>query len=326
MTVVSLLSGSAAAQGGPYGVVSPTTVNFGQVLVDQTSPQQRVRLKNTGTSELIVSSISISGYFALPVNHCASGVQPGTHCDVYVTFTPHAFETETGTLTFVDNASNTPQTVSLTGVGATTVPTLTKVTASPRTINAGDPITFTATVTSLGGGVIPDGEQVLFEAYRGTLGSGTLQGGVATLTVSVPGINQEAQRITAQYVGDSSFYPSKGGVDINVYRYSTSITLTSNPNPSKVGEFITITANITTNSPYPPTGYIYFSGLFGAYVGIQNGVASITFKGYRVGSHTETAKYEGNPYTLPSQASMTQVVTQTDGTGIKSSTKSVAPK
>jgi hypothetical protein len=64
LTVMFLLAGSAAAQSGPYGVVSPTTVNFGQVLVGQTSPQQRVRLKNTGTSELIVSSISISGYYA----------------------------------------------------------------------------------------------------------------------------------------------------------------------------------------------------------------------------------------------------------------------
>lgn len=105
--------------GAPYGVVSPTTVNFPKYWSVKQAPNNVYVLKNTGNSELIVSSISISGYFALPVNHCASGVQPGTHCDVYVTFTPHAPETETGTLTFLDNASNSPQTVSLSGVGPT---------------------------------------------------------------------------------------------------------------------------------------------------------------------------------------------------------------
>ncbi|MGA7926996.1 MAG: Ig-like domain repeat protein [Candidatus Sulfotelmatobacter sp.] len=101
----------------PYGVVSPTTLNFGQVQVGQTSAPRLVSLENTGESELTISSISLSGDFALPTNHCAAGVKPLTHCNVYVTFTPQALGTETGTLTFVDNASNSPQTISLTGTG-----------------------------------------------------------------------------------------------------------------------------------------------------------------------------------------------------------------
>ena len=104
----------AQAQSGPYGVVSPTTMNF-RGAVGQTSPSQLVSLKNTGDSELTVSNISISGDFAISKNQCANGVKPGTHCNVYVTFTPPGPGTETGTLTFVDNASNSPQFVSLTG-------------------------------------------------------------------------------------------------------------------------------------------------------------------------------------------------------------------
>jgi hypothetical protein len=101
----------------PYGVVSPTTLNFGQVQVGQTSSPLLVSLENTGESELTISSISLSGDFALPTNHCAAGVKPLTHCNVYVTFTPTGIGTATGTLTFTDNASNSPQTVSLTGTG-----------------------------------------------------------------------------------------------------------------------------------------------------------------------------------------------------------------
>ncbi len=104
----------AQAQSGPYGVVSPATLNF-RGAAGQTSPPQLVSLKNTGDSELTVSNISISADFAITKNQCANGVRPGTHCNVYVTFTPPGPGTETGTLTFVDNASNSPQIVSLSG-------------------------------------------------------------------------------------------------------------------------------------------------------------------------------------------------------------------
>ena len=101
----------------PYGVVSPMTLNFDQIVVGQTSPAKLVSLKNTGNSLLTISSISISEDFAITINHCANGVQPATHCNVSVTFTPQGSGTETGSLTFTDNASNSPQTVSLTGTG-----------------------------------------------------------------------------------------------------------------------------------------------------------------------------------------------------------------
>jgi hypothetical protein len=101
----------------PHGIVSPTSMNFGQKVVGQTSSPQSVSLTNTGESELTFSDISISGHFSITVNYCENGVKPQTHCNVYVTFTPQAIGTETGTLTFVDNASNSPQTVSLTGTG-----------------------------------------------------------------------------------------------------------------------------------------------------------------------------------------------------------------
>ena len=102
------------AQSGPYGVASPAILNF-RGAVAQTSPPQVVSLKNTGDSELTFSNISTSGDFAITTNYCENGVKAGTHCNVYVAFTPSGPGTETGTLTFLDNASNSPQTVSLSG-------------------------------------------------------------------------------------------------------------------------------------------------------------------------------------------------------------------
>jgi Big-like domain-containing protein/centrosomal CEP192-like protein len=318
LAVVCSLSGYAPAQDEAYGVVVPTAVNFGPVLVGQTSPQQRVTLKNTGTSELTVSSISISGNFALPGNQCAAGVKPGTHCNVYVTYTPHALETDTGTLTFVDNASNTPQTVSLTGTGATTVLTKTTVTTSSKSIYAGQQVTFTATVTSLGGGVIPDGEQVYFSSSGGGLGYATLQAGVAILTTSnCRGTDQATQKVTAQYVGDQSFYPSQGSVDIFVFKYETTVTVTSDPNPSVYGQPVTFTASASCGCPETPGGRMILH--FPKHSPSRGG--SYTLRTLEdVGSYYVEGQYFGDAYTTPAWGSVVQVVTPTSTTiAIKSS-------
>jgi hypothetical protein len=140
--------------------VSPTTVNFGSVLIGQTSPQKLISLKNTGGVELTVSDLSISGDFALPVNRCAEGVKLGTHYNVDITFTPRAVGIATGTLTFTDNASNTPQTVSLTGSGIVAA-TTTTLTSSPNPSIKEESVIFTAIVTSAAGPP-PNGETVSF--------------------------------------------------------------------------------------------------------------------------------------------------------------------
>jgi hypothetical protein len=306
---------------GPDGIVNPTTLNFGQVLLGQTSPQKLVALKNTGVSQLTVSSIAISGNFALPKNTCANGVKPGTHCNVYVTFTPHALETETGTLTFTDNASNSPQIVSLIGTGSNAVPTQTTLTASPKSIYAGQPITFTAKVTSLGGGVIPDGETVLFERAGYGLGSAPLHSGIASLTIPVSGISQNSQGIAALYPGDQTFNPSKGSVNITVYRYTPSITVTSTPNPAEFGQPITLIANISSSSPVAPTGDIFFYKVPGFAV-IQNGMASLPYTPLpkMVGSYQQYATYKGDDYNEPGEGTDIQVINPTTTTtSIKSS-------
>jgi hypothetical protein len=184
-------------------VASPTSVNFGKVKVGQTSKQVSITLKNTGTAQLVMSDISISGFFALPVNKCAAGVKPGTHCNVYVTFTPHAAETETGTLTFTDNASNSPQTVALMGVGTNVVATVTTLASAPNPSVHGQAVTFTASVMP----PPPDGETVTFKKGTTVLGTGALSGGRATFITSTLKVGTTS--VTAVYGGDSNFTGSK---------------------------------------------------------------------------------------------------------------------
>jgi hypothetical protein len=305
------------------GIVSPTSFDFGKVLVGKTSPQLHVSLKNTGDADMTVSSVSISGNYAIPVNHCAAGVKPGTHCDVYVTFTPQALNVETGTLTFNDNATNSPQTVSLTGTGSDTVATLTKITASPKSFLAGQPVTLTATVTSLGGGVIPNGDQVVFSWAGGTLGTGMLQGGVATITSSgVYWDKGPTEKLVAQFEGDTTFQSSQGIVDVKITRYTSTVTVTSSPNPSMYLQPVMITGHVTSSSPFSIGGHMFLGGLCGSYeLVVSDGVASHTCKEAKdAGTYVLQADYLGDGYNEPGSGESTQVVNpSTTNTVVKSS-------
>src|SRR5216683_1036733 len=107
----------------PVASVSPTSLTFASQTTGTTSAAQTVTLSNTGNAALtITSSIAASGDFA-EANTCGSSVAAGANCTIGVTFTPTASGTRTGTLSITDNASGSPQTVSLTGTG--TAPTTT---------------------------------------------------------------------------------------------------------------------------------------------------------------------------------------------------------
>jgi uncharacterized repeat protein (TIGR03803 family) len=101
----------------PAVTLIPSTLNFGNQALDETSAAKKVTLKNSGTALLIVSSVAIEGSsFVISANTCGV-LAPGKTCKVSVTFTPPVLGKLTGTLTFTDNAPNSPQTVSLSGTG-----------------------------------------------------------------------------------------------------------------------------------------------------------------------------------------------------------------
>jgi hypothetical protein len=97
--------------------VFPSALTFASQTINTTTPAQLVSLTNTGVDPLNVTSISTSGDFA-SVSNCGTVVAPGATCGVSVTFTPTATGSRTGTLSFVDDASGSPQLVTLTGTGA----------------------------------------------------------------------------------------------------------------------------------------------------------------------------------------------------------------
>lgn len=100
--------------------MEPVNLAFGQENVGSTSTPQTVAFSNTGNASLSVSSFAFGGTNAgefAQTNNCASTVAPGASCHLNVTFTPAAVGSRSALLAITDNASDSPQNVSLTGTG-----------------------------------------------------------------------------------------------------------------------------------------------------------------------------------------------------------------
>ena len=97
--------------------VTPTSLSFGNQVIYETSAAKTVTLTNSGTTSVTISSITASTNFAISPNTCGATLAAGAKCKVGVTFTPTVVGAVAGTLTFNDNAANSPQTVTLTGTG-----------------------------------------------------------------------------------------------------------------------------------------------------------------------------------------------------------------
>jgi len=99
---------------GPAAVISPTSVNFGNVRRGSTSAAQTVTLSSNGGVGLKISSISLGGAssndFSLTNNNCpigGAGLAAGVTCTVSVSFRPaRRTGTRTATVVFADNANN----------------------------------------------------------------------------------------------------------------------------------------------------------------------------------------------------------------------------
>jgi subtilase family serine protease len=112
--------------GGPVVSLSPTSLTWGKKVVGTVNGKKKVTLTNSGTASLSLTSVSISGDFALvtvvatkKITPCTNGitVAAGKTCVIEVSFDPKQTGTRTGAVSFADNANGSPQQVTLTGIG-----------------------------------------------------------------------------------------------------------------------------------------------------------------------------------------------------------------
>jgi len=98
------------------GIVGRTTLSFGKRIVGTTSAAKTIALTNVGTASLSVSSVSTTAGFT-QTSTCTSPLLRHKSCTISVKFAPTVVGVVSGFLKINDNATNTPQTVSLSGTG-----------------------------------------------------------------------------------------------------------------------------------------------------------------------------------------------------------------
>jgi hypothetical protein len=148
------LSGTGTAAPAPVAVLTPSSFSFGSIVTGSSSSPQSATLSNTGNAALSISGISIGGSNAsdfAETNTCGSSLAPGATCTIAVTFTPATAASLTATLSVADNASNSPQTVTLNGTGTAPASFTIAPAASTGTSSLSTAATFTLDVTPVNG-------------------------------------------------------------------------------------------------------------------------------------------------------------------------------
>ncbi len=173
----------------PVASFSVPSLNFGTQQINTASAPQSVTLTNTGNSALTVSNIVASAPYS-QTNTCPASLAANANCTISVTFTPTATGTQTGSLQVTDNAAGSPQSVSLTGVGATAVisgaslSTTGLTFASQTTGTTSAPQSFTLTNTGNGTlsitSILPSGDF----AQTNNCGGSVLAGAICTINVT----------------------------------------------------------------------------------------------------------------------------------------------
>jgi hypothetical protein len=170
--------------------------------------------------------------------------------------------------------------------------------SSSYTINAGQPVTFTANV--MGNNGTPTGTITFRDNGVAIAGcsSVALSGGKATCTTSALAAGKHP--ITGLYSGNATYSSGVAGpiTQTVVGVVGTTLTIDSSRYTSTLGQNVTFTVKVTGNGT--PTGTVNFTDNASSIAGCasvslnSNGVAKCTTNGLARGSHAIKGLYSGN--------------------------------
>jgi hypothetical protein len=138
------LSGTGTAPNTPSVSIVPSPLSL-SATQGTTSAAQNITVTNSGTVPLHINAVTFTGAnvseFVNPASSCTAAIAPATSCTIGVAFAPTAAMSSiarTETVTLTDDASSSPQTVTVNGTVAASAFTVTSApTALTATVNAG---------------------------------------------------------------------------------------------------------------------------------------------------------------------------------------------
>ncbi len=139
-------------------VLTPSTLTFPTTVVNNSSATQTVTVANKGVGPLTLTSITPSQTTVDfgETNNCNGTVAAGSSCTLTITFTPISAGTRAGSIVLTDSAGDSPQSVSLSGVGLDFNLSMAASSSSSQTVTAGNPANYTIQVAATGGALSTD--------------------------------------------------------------------------------------------------------------------------------------------------------------------------
>jgi len=188
--------------------------------------------------------------------------------------------------------------------------TTTVVGTSPDPSNFGDLVTITATCTAVAPGAgTPNGPFTFFD--NGNFLGQVMFVPTGTASITTSALTPGSHSITAVGGDGNFFFHSSTSAPVTqvVNQASSTTTLASSPNPSNVGQSVSLTANV---SPASSTGTVeFFDGVSSLGTSpVAGGSAALSTAALSAGSHSLTAVYSGDTGHAGSTSNtVTQVVT-----------------
>ena len=284
--------------------------------MNTTSAAQTVTLTNSGTAALNITSIVASAPYA-QTNTCGASVAAGANCSINVTFTPTITGSQPGTITVTDDATGSPQTVTLSGTGIApstsfAPTTLTFGNQNVNTTSAAQTVTLTNSgtaalnITSIVasapyaqtntcGASVAAGANCSISVTFTPTATGS-QPGTITVTDNATGSPQTVNLTGTGAASSVSFAPTTlafGNQNLNTTSAAQTVTLTNSGTAA-----LTITS-IVASAPYAQTNTCPASVAAGANCSI-NVTFTPTATGSQPGTITVTDDATGSPQTVGS--------------------------
>jgi len=305
----------------------------------------------SGSTSNVLSETVNQASSSIAVVSSANPAVYGQGVTFTATVQPAAGSTASGTITFLDGttslgtatlANNSAQlTVSTLALGAHSItavyggsanlagstssplaetisqtPTSITFTATPNPATYGQAVTFVATVQPTSGGAVT-GTVTFFDGTT-TLATATVTNNGSqhnSATLIAAGLQGGTHTITATYSGDSNYLGSTStALTETVSPAASTISVTSSQNPISFGQSVTLTASVQPSvSGSLASGTVTFfdgSTTVGS-ANLSNDSAQLTVSNLAAGSHSITAKYNGdNNFSASTSAALTQTVNQ----------------
>jgi len=319
------LTGTAVVAGPAVALAPPSPLTFPLQVVGTTSGIETFSVTNTGSANLTVTSVALSGTnaseFSIAQDGCSGAVlTPSQNCFVGLRFSPALGGTRTAVASVTDSATGSPHTIAISGLGygnpISSLSTsslafgdvLVPQTSSAMSVTLTNPGTDTLKISSI---TLTGPEASYFSAPVTTCGTTLAPAGSCTIstkfTANFLGPKYAEFVITdnANNVAGSTQTVSLFG--IGVANPSTA-TVTSSLNPSIFGQSVTFTVTVT--SAVAPTGSVNFiDGSTTIHTAtLTGGVATFTTSTLYVGTHAITVHYFGGNDLSTTSAPLLQVV------------------